>query len=309
MIKKTLQYGLFFLIVLFFGWNLYKNIGDVAEYHVSLHFLPYLFSTFLLVLVILALGVAWKWILADLGCKAVSTKEAVVISVLSWFGRYVPGKVGMVTTKYVLGRKKNISTSLLVISSLYENAFIVLSAFIVCLPGIVLFFPVKQLSENWEYFVFGTILFCLIGFVILLYFCQIINVILRLFNKELLPGTLFLRPLVIAKYLLLYSFFNIINGLAFYVFISSLTAVNISAAIPLGIIYVFSAVIGLLVIIAPAGIGVKEGIMLILLYNYLPQDIALVVSVFSRLWSTLADLIVGIIGWGLTKIVCIDKSD
>nr|WP_240192071.1 lysylphosphatidylglycerol synthase domain-containing protein [Desulforhopalus vacuolatus] len=297
------------MIVLFFGWNLYKNIGNVTEYQISLHFLPYFFSTFLLILVIIVLGVIWKWILADLGCTAVSTKEAVIISVLSWFGRYVPGKVGMVTTKYVLGRKKNISTSLLIISSLYENAFIVLSAFIICLPGIVLFFPVKQLSENWEYFVFGTILFCLIGFVILLYFCQIINVMLFIFNKELLPDTLFLRPLIIAKYLLLYSFFNIINGLAFYVFISSITEVNISIAIPLGIIYVFSAVVGLLVIIAPAGIGVKEGVMLILLYNYLPQDIALVVSAFSRLWSTLADLIVGIIGWGLTRIVRIDNSD
>ncbi|WP_338032199.1 lysylphosphatidylglycerol synthase domain-containing protein [Desulforhopalus vacuolatus] len=295
--------------MLFFGWNLYKNIGNVTEYQISLHFLPYFFSTFLLILVIIVLGVIWKWILADLGCTAVSTKEAVIISVLSWFGRYVPGKVGMVTTKYVLGRKKNISTSLLIISSLYENAFIVLSAFIICLPGIVLFFPVKQLSENWEYFVFGTILFCLIGFVILLYFCQIINVMLFIFNKELLPDTLFLRPLIIAKYLLLYSFFNIINGLAFYVFISSITEVNISIAIPLGIIYVFSAVVGLLVIIAPAGIGVKEGVMLILLYNYLPQDIALVVSAFSRLWSTLADLIVGIIGWGLTRIVRIDNSD
>ncbi|MBM9520032.1 flippase-like domain-containing protein [Desulforhopalus vacuolatus] len=309
MITKALQYGLFSLIVLFFGWNLYKNIGNVTEYQISLHFLPYFFSTFLLILVIIVLGVIWKWILADLGCTAVSTKEAVIISVLSWFGRYVPGKVGMVTTKYVLGRKKNISTSLLIISSLYENAFIVLSAFIICLPGIVLFFPVKQLSENWEYFVFGTILFCLIGFVILLYFCQIINVMLFIFNKELLPDTLFLRPLIIAKYLLLYSFFNIINGLAFYVFISSITEVNISIAIPLGIIYVFSAVVGLLVIIAPAGIGVKEGVMLILLYNYLPQDIALVVSAFSRLWSTLADLIVGIIGWGLTRIVRIDNSD
>jgi uncharacterized membrane protein YbhN (UPF0104 family) len=67
--------------------------------------------------------------------------------------------------------------------------------------------------------------------------------------------------------------------------------------------------VGLLVIIAPAGIGVKEGVMLILLSNYLPQDISLIISVFSRLWSTLADLIVGVIGGVLTRIVHIDHSD
>jgi hypothetical protein len=309
MIKKILQYGLFFLITLFFGWNLYKNIGNVAEYHVSLNFLPYFCSTFLLIFVILALGIVWKSILADLGCTALSTKEAVIISILSWFGRYVPGKVGMVAIKYVLGRKKNVPGCLLIISSLYENTFIVLSAFVVCLPGITLFFPVNQLVENWKFFVLGTVLFCLFSLVVLVYFCPIINVILRFFKKDLLPEALFLSPFVIVKYLFFYSFLNIINGLAFYVFICSITKVSISAAFPLCIVYVFSGVVGLLAIIAPAGIGVKEGVMLVLLYNYLPQEISLIVSVFSRLWSTIADLIVGVIGKVLSRIVHVDNSN
>ena len=51
----------------------------------------------------------------------------------------------------------------------------------------------------------------------------------------------------------------------------------------------FSSIVGVLALFAPSGLGVREGILGILNASC-PTSIALVVSVVSRLWLTLAEL-------------------
>jgi uncharacterized membrane protein YbhN (UPF0104 family) len=49
--------------------------------------------------------------------------------------------------------------------------------------------------------------------------------------------------------------------------------------------------VGYLFILVPAGIGVREGAMLLLLQQVMPAGGALVVSVLSRVWFTAAELV------------------
>ena len=52
-----------------------------------------------------------------------------------------------------------------------------------------------------------------------------------------------------------------------------------------------SSVIGILALFAPSGLGVREGILAIFLNQVMPTSVALVVSVASRLWITIAELV------------------
>jgi uncharacterized protein involved in cysteine biosynthesis len=52
-----------------------------------------------------------------------------------------------------------------------------------------------------------------------------------------------------------------------------------------------SYLVGYIFIFAPAGIGVREFFMIMLLARVMPQGAALVVSVMSRIWFTAAELV------------------
>jgi uncharacterized membrane protein YbhN (UPF0104 family) len=49
--------------------------------------------------------------------------------------------------------------------------------------------------------------------------------------------------------------------------------------------------IGMIVIFAPSGIGVREGIQLTLLSLIMPKELALIITVVTRLWNVLVDLL------------------
>jgi uncharacterized membrane protein YbhN (UPF0104 family) len=59
--------------------------------------------------------------------------------------------------------------------------------------------------------------------------------------------------------------------------------------------YALSWVAGFLVVIAPAGLGVREAALVLGLRSVLPASAALAVSVLSRLLMTLADVLLALV--------------
>jgi uncharacterized membrane protein YbhN (UPF0104 family) len=53
----------------------------------------------------------------------------------------------------------------------------------------------------------------------------------------------------------------------------------------------FSATVGLVSLFAPYGLGVKEGILTLLLSMYMPTGTAAAVAILSRIWSISGDLL------------------
>jgi len=58
-----------------------------------------------------------------------------------------------------------------------------------------------------------------------------------------------------------------------------------------------AGVAGLLAIFAPAGLGVREGVLMIILPGVIGTEAAIVVSLASRIWFTAAELICAGVGW------------
>jgi hypothetical protein len=80
-------------------------------------------------------------------------------------------------------------------------------------------------------------------------------------------------------------------GAAFFLFISSLTNVTLSQYPAFTAIFALAFFGGYVIVVAPAGLGAKEGFMAALLSSILPLSVAAAVAVASRLWSVIAEVL------------------
>jgi hypothetical protein len=98
-------------------------------------------------------------------------------------------------------------------------------------------------------------------------------------------------PLVLAK------------GLVFGFLVYELLPLPPGLHAHLGLSFVLGVLSGFLVFFAPAGLGVQEGAMLLLLAPALPPEQAAVVTLAGRLWNTVLDVLLGLLGGlALTRV-------
>lgn len=100
-----------------------------------------------------------------------------------------------------------------------------------------------------------------------------------------------IRPADAAAWAGGYAVTWVVLGVAFAMFAAAFVPGAFAAARFLGGTVAVSYLAGLLFVAAPAGIGVREFVMGVLLYQIMPEPgAALVVSVLSRVWFTAAEL-------------------
>ena len=94
------------------------------------------------------------------------------------------------------------------------------------------------------------------------------------------------------------------QGIAFYFFVQSLVPIHFSHAGILTAYYAFARVCGLLSFISPGGLGIRDGLLALLLINYMPGSQATLVSLICRIWGLSAEIILASIAFFLkTKIL------
>jgi hypothetical protein len=99
--------------------------------------------------------------------------------------------------------------------------------------------------------------------------------------------------------LFLWVLFWVINGIAYYLLINSLTPSPLSQLPMVVGAFTIAWVVGFLALFAPAGLGVVEGTLTFLLGFFFPVPVATVVALFARLIRTIAELICALIAWRL----------
>jgi hypothetical protein len=264
--------------------------------------IPKIHSYFYLVLSIIFLFtgfifncVSWKKVINKSDLK-VNFKNSIASVGLSIFGKYIPGKIwtiigkaGYISEKYNYSFKK--------ISSLSLNAqFITL--WIGLILGEIGLFLLKGL-KIWE-----SIILVIWLFLTIIIFTdkthkfteKIIN---KFFNKKIdIPRLKFYNVLKVLPWFLLYWIFWC---LSFYFLTKSMTGNNVSLNVGLG--FALAGTLGVLAIIVPGGIGVREGILLsYLTLAGLNIQEATTISVVSRLWFLTGEFFIFILAVIIDRI-------
>lgn len=104
---------------------------------------------------------------------------------------------------------------------------------------------------------------------------------------------------VIAGHVLLW----ICQGLAFFLFVKSLAPVAWTDAGILTACFAFAWIIGFLSFLTPGGLGIREGLLGLLLANYMPASQATLVALLCRVWMLSAEIVLAGVAFALNRRV------
>jgi len=227
----------------------------------------------------------WRTIVAHFG-RGVPYRESIRIFALSELTRYVPGTVWQYLSRVYLAGRWGVPAPVTVTASLMDLLLMALAAIPLVLWRIEEVFPLVGRARGILLVAFP------IGAALLLH-----PVVLNRLAQFLLPRfQMQYEPIRIgfamlcrlwACYLLLWMAF----GAGFVLFARSLAAIGFSRGLELASNYAISWLAGVVSTwFAPGGIGVREGILGLLLAKILPEGLAFLVAVLSRLWLILLEL-------------------
>lgn len=285
--KKRLFIIFIFFVIIFFWYSIINNYKVLLNYNYNLNLIYIIISFSLWFFYIIWSWLNWWNIVNN---KNISKKEIIKIHFISWLSRYIPWKVWIVASKMIFLKKYWISKKESLVYSMYENIFQIIWAFTFCLPIILIYF-LWDISQNYIYLA----IFLLIALLITLYrpiFFFLINFWLKLIKKEPFKKESLLTEWQIIKYLLSYIFFVFINWLSFFFMVKWIVDIEFSYFLQISWAWVFAWVIWLLALFAPSGLWVREWILVLLLQTIFPLEVAILISVFSRLWISIIDWLI-----------------
>lgn len=233
----------------------------------------------------------WKSILKNLGVEKLP--RFVILAYVyaqSWLARYIPGTLPWIASKIYLASRHGISKSKLTASSLLEAGMQIVA--IATVSMILLIFDPRfdLVAPAVKY---TAILIALI-FTSFLYppvFNRAAAFAYKILRREESPE-IAINNQAVGKSFSLYAAGAFITGASYYLLTVSIYP-EIAGEHFFYLIGAFNlaGVIGMATPFVPSGLGVREGAQLLLVGAVMPAEIAFTVTLISRLWSVVIDVV------------------
>ncbi|MBN4076349.1 flippase-like domain-containing protein [Gemmatimonas aurantiaca] len=294
--------GLTAIILYFVFRELANNWNQVVSYNWSLDFVAILISIVIHLLTFLFFSRVWCWLMESYD-HSISLKSAFKIGYLSNLGRYIPGKFwpvfGMAYLAKQIGVNERESVSSWIVALLYAN----LSSAVLC----IIIFIIEPSIQIQIFAILppavvtglsALVLACSLLLLILpRYVGTTVNFVMRFLKRE--PVEINITRKNSARVFFGYLICWTTYGLAFWVFLGGLGGeLTVPPLVGIGT-FVVAYQIGYLAIFAPAGIGVRELAISLILQPYIGPA-ALGVAVAARLWNMIAEILAAILALRIT---------
>jgi hypothetical protein len=279
---KTVFIVASFLFMGLSAWKLMKQVGRFPDSPD----LPLLLTSVILVWCgFISAIFVWRSLLSSYG-EYVPFPDAYRIYFQANLGKYLPGKIWQLAGTVLLCGELGIGAGKSLAATLYNSAAAILTGLAILfavLPGKV----GGAGNELVWYLVTALGLFLFVAFPGALTFG--VNRALRMLGKEEIKERISRRDLVGS--LIGYLFSWCVFGLSFHILMRFLGLGEGLSFLETTGIFSGSVSIGFLAFFSPGGIGVREGIMVLLLKETYPVSTAVFVSLVTRLWITAVELL------------------
>jgi uncharacterized membrane protein YbhN (UPF0104 family) len=278
-------------IFIFLGKMVWENWVQVKEAPFAFHAFGLILSTFLFALSYFIQVWAWYLITVKLGI-ALPRFETLESWFYSQLGKYLPGKVWLLLSRFYFYESKAKSRKSIWIALYVETATMVIAAWLLFLAGLFLFQEVRTFYSAGKWI--GWMLPFLLALLSLhpRVLQKIFNWILTFLKKDTVSLSIAYTDIL---WILLISVLSwAVAGVGFYFFVKSLYPISSSHVLFLAGSLSFASLLGLIAIFAPIGLGVREGILVYFLSYLMPSSVAVVISILTRLWMTFIEI--GLIG-------------
>ena len=311
-LKRLAGLVLAIAILISMGDLLFRTWGDLAKSGFRFEFdLPRLAVSLALLVIARAFAVeAWRRILISLG-EYFTFGFGARVWFLSNLTRYVPGNVWQVATMMVMVEQRGVSKTNALLSQVVYTA---LALAIAGVLGVMFLFVRPDVLNGilplqvaaYAPFIFGAAFIALV----IVFALPPVNRLLVMITARLMrraiaaPTPTFARGLIPPFFSLMMW---LTNGIAFYLFVSSITEVSL-AQLPAFIAMNAGAYwIGYASFITPSGLGFREGALAWMLASFFPAPLAVALSLITRLWTTAGELFGIVLVWSVPEPKKIDE--
>ncbi|TKB58401.1 lysylphosphatidylglycerol synthase domain-containing protein [Ferrimonas aestuarii] len=255
---------------------------------------PYLLASLLVMLICRwQLAMIWRQLLLGLAdsrslpLEACSASAINTVFAKAWLGRYVPGKITGILARAYFAAPLGFSKTAVITSSLMEAALQIGISLCLGLSCLMLlshsFLPVSSIP----------LLLLLVGMLLTALSPPVLRPILTWAGKKrhLSIAAEHYHWALMAKLLLSYLGFSLFSAFGLLLLILSLTPQIELNYLQVVAAQTLSSSAGMLAIVAPSGLGVREGVQLLVLESMLSPQLLLWSLVGARLLGIIADLL------------------
>lgn len=294
LLRKGLTITTLVVAAIFLYFFFKQGLSDLQNVEWQLHGWWFSLSLSLLFFEIMMNVVIWHLITRYLNISlplAGSFKAWMV----SMYGKYIPGKIFHLANRLAFYPKNNwllagtgyyLESMIAIINACFLSLFIfntkTSEKISLDLTSILILLPLLFLAAHPKVINIG------------------LNVMLTLLKKDSIQ--LNIRWHETIWLMLIYFLDWCLKGLAFYCFIRSFTPIEFHMISFTTGCFALASVAGILAFFAPSGIGVRESVLAVTLSFIMPNPIAVVIAIASRLWTTIAELLSFVIVSGTLKL-------
>ena len=270
---------LFVAVILFFiAHYICKNVGEIRHYHFHIKYQLIVLAIGICLVHMIGQTLVWYYITRKAKCD-IGISRTIVCKVSSEFGKYVPGKMfgyGLLLYYY---SKENTSKRKVAFCMMMEVIASVVGSIVVILAS-TFFTDIALISQFRLLAVLGLVaLLILMNPRSLEYFS---NIAMRLLKREPVRFEMTHVQVIIVVALYVVNFF--VFGLSFFVFVNAFCTVPARYFMYLTGSFAVSGIIGMFALFVPAGLGIREGVLIVALKELMPSFVAGIISLSSRIW-------------------------
>ncbi len=246
-------------------------------------------STCCVLVAVLASMLSWRLVLAGLGGE-LPVRQAARIFLVGQLGKYLPGSVWPLLTQVALGRSAGVPATTSAVAGLVAMGLAVATGLVVGLVAGV------GAGLGGGYAVVALVgAACALPFMLSAALLnRVVERGLSILRRPALPRRLSSRVLYGSQLLVLVAW--LAYGMHIWLLARALGPVGAGDLVPVTGGYALAMTVGMLVVLAPAGAGVREAVLGLTLAPALGTEAALAVVLVSRLLVTGVDLVTGAIG-------------
>ncbi|HEC35142.1 MAG TPA: flippase-like domain-containing protein [Anaerolineae bacterium] len=264
------------LAALFLARALYTNWRKIPPQSLEIHPWWICLAVVGILGTILLQAVSWGMVLRFLG-QEVGWSQGIRLWTVAQTAKYVPGSIWNWVARIYLSGREGMSLRITTLSILLENVFLVLACLLIV--G-VLGIPVDWFARLRWLILLPTLLIGLL----FIFWPHLLTRIAGRLRRENHKPPFSIGSKEVLMTATLYLLNMLLGGLVWFPFVRIFYRVPPSALPGLVGSVLFAFVVGYLAVFVPQGWGVREGLLSVLLAHYMPEPVAVVVAILSRVW-------------------------
>jgi len=202
-------------------------------------------------------------------------------------GKYIPGKVWTIALTAYMSEKHHVPGVTAGTASVFAQAYSIISSLVIFTSFFIFYrYALNGIKLDWTAPIFVLVLLIFLAPKNLE---RALNFLLVKLKRK--PCSLGLDTAGAVKIMFFYLLSWLVFGVAFWIFVLAVTDDHSLHLFFMTGVFAVSNVIGFLAVFVPGGLGVREGIIAILLAGYVPAGVGILVAFLLRLLTTFVELL------------------